>query len=152
MFALNLPKIYSSKWMIQRRCYISLYRRTNNNIMLNMNESSSYMEANITKEIILSHPPPTTTHNIIIVWDICCKEKNKYWQTSTVTEHDTYITDHRGPVVDKQTSIPPGDLGLRDGGDGANQCHVFTLDNFLIGRSWRDLRSTRQLRAREVLQ
>ena len=52
-----------------------------------------------------------------------------------LTEPDTYITDHGGPVVDKQTSIPPGDLGLRDGGDGADQCHVFTLDDLLIGCS-----------------
>ena len=69
-----------------------------------------------------------------------------------VTEPDTYITDHRGAVVDEQASIPPGDLGLGDGGHGADKCHVFTLDNLLIGCSWRHLRPTRQLGSREVLQ
>ena len=53
-----------------------------------------------------------------------------------VTEPDTYITDHRGAVVDEQASIPPGDLGLGDGGNSADKCHVFTLDNLLIGCSW----------------
>ena len=44
----------------------------------------------------------------------------------------TYITDHGGPIVDQQSPISPGDVGVGDRGHGAHQGHVLALDDLLV--------------------
>ena len=64
----------------------------------------------------------------------------------------TYVADHGGAVVDEEAAVPPGDLGLRPGGDGADETHILPLDNLLISSGGGDLWCAGQLSLGYILQ
>ena len=63
----------------------------------------------------------------------------------------TYITDHGGAIVDQQTPVSPGYVGVGDRGDGAHQGHVLALDDLLVDGGGRHAGGAGQLCQGEVL-
>ena len=55
------------------------------------------------------------------------------------------VADHGGAVVDEEAAVPPGDLGSRPGGDGADKTHILPLDYLLISSGRGDLGGASQL-------